>query len=121
VIIAIDPGDPTPPFEQIRSQIQAMASAGTLPPGHRLPSVRQLARDLGIAPNTAARAYRELEQSGWIETRGRHGSFVSKPPGRPADPVDLAAAAAERYAISIRQLGLSPERALDLVRRALVL
>jgi DNA-binding transcriptional regulator YhcF (GntR family) len=84
-----------------------------------LPSVRQLARDLGIAPNTAARSYRELEQAGWIETRGGHGSFVSKPPDHPGTPLDLASDAARRFALSIRQLGVSPDRALDLVRRAL--
>ncbi|MGF1666564.1 MAG: GntR family transcriptional regulator [Acidimicrobiia bacterium] len=118
-IVGIDPADPTPPYEQIRRQVEGMVAAGTLRAGHRLPSVRQLATDLGIAPNTAARAYRELEASGWIHTRGRHGSFVAVPPESKPNPDSLASEAAARFAVSTRQLGITPERAIDLVRQAL--
>jgi GntR family transcriptional regulator len=67
-------------FEQIRTQITAMAVSGVLPPGTRLPAIRQLAADLGLAPGTVSRAYRELETTGVISARGRHGSYIAQPP-----------------------------------------
>ena len=72
-MIVIDPRSPVPPFEQLRVQLLAQVQSGELAPGARLPTVRRLADDLGIAPNTVARTYRELEASGIIETRGRNG------------------------------------------------
>lgn len=75
---------------------------GILPAGTRLPTVRELAAQLALAPNTVARAYRELETAGVVETRGRHGTFVAR-----TDPVDAAMAAAARgYAEAARALGL---------------
>ena len=76
-MIDVDSASGTPPYEQIRSQLAAHVDTGALQPGDRLPTVRRLAEDLGVATNTVARAYRELEQSGVIETRGRGGSFVT--------------------------------------------
>src|SRR5689334_16447182 len=73
----LDDADERPPYEQIRARIAAGVAAEELKPGDRLPTVRRLADDLGVATNTVARAYRELEQSGVIETRGRSGSFVT--------------------------------------------
>ncbi len=64
------------PFEQIRSQIAAQIQSGALRPGHRLPSIRQLAKDLRVAPGTVARAYSELEGAGLIETDRKRGSIV---------------------------------------------
>jgi DNA-binding transcriptional regulator YhcF (GntR family) len=72
----IDHGSPVPPFEQLRTQIAAMVVTGELEPGTKLPTVRQLARDLGLAANTVARAYRELEADQMISTQGRRGTFV---------------------------------------------
>jgi GntR family transcriptional regulator len=74
VILRVDPGSAVPPYEQIRTQVATMAATGVLPVGTRLPPIRQLARDLGLAGGTVARAYRELEAAGVIVTRGRHGS-----------------------------------------------
>lgn len=65
------------PFEQLRSQIAGRVARGELGPGSRLPTVRALAADLGLAVNTVARAYRELEQDGVVITRGRKGTFVA--------------------------------------------
>ena len=62
---------------QLREQITAAAVAGSLPAGTKLPTVRALADQLGLAPNTVAKAYRELENAGVIETRGRAGSYVA--------------------------------------------
>ena len=86
---------------------------GRLPPGTRLPTVRELAGQLGLAVNTVARAYRELETAGIVETRGRFGTFVAR-----ADPADAAmAAAANAYAETARTLGLTKSQALRLPRR----
>ncbi|MEZ5098163.1 MAG: GntR family transcriptional regulator [Nocardioides sp.] len=76
-MIALDPSDPTSPYDQVKQQIAAGVADGRLRPGDRLPTVRQLAEDLGLAPNTVARAYRELEAAGVVDTRGRAGTFVA--------------------------------------------
>lgn len=117
----VDPGSSTPPFEQLRVQVLTLVGDGALVPGDRLPTVRSLAGELGMAPNTVARAYRELEADGVLEGRGRSGTFVraSVVQGRTADALVSARAAAERYADATRSLGLEPEAALALVRRVL--
>jgi DNA-binding transcriptional regulator YhcF (GntR family) len=105
----------TPPFEQVRGQLAAAIAAGRLTPGLRLPSVRQLADDLGLAVNTVARSYRELEAAGLVETRGRGGTVVLG--GDPA--LERARAAAHDYADIARRSGLSVDDAVRLVRTAL--
>lgn len=74
--LTVDPHDSTPPYEQLRSQLAAAIEAGSLPPGERLPAVRQLASDLGLAAGTVARTYRALESSGLIRTRRGAGTTV---------------------------------------------
>lgn len=113
-MISVDHESLTPPYEQVREQLRAMVESGELKPGTRLPTVRGLAGELGLAANTVARAYRELEALGIIQTRGRGGSVVS------GDGVDQTAKrAAHEYAETIRALGLSTLEGLDLARRAL--
>jgi len=80
LILSVDLEATVPPFEQIRSQIAAMAASGVLPPGTRLPPIRQLAADLGLAAGTVSRAYRELEAAGVLTANGRHGSHIAQPP-----------------------------------------
>ena len=80
MIITVDPADREPPYQQIRVQVLAAIAANTLPSLTRLPTIRQLAADLDLAANTVARAYRELEADGAIETRGRKGTFVRDSP-----------------------------------------
>jgi GntR family transcriptional regulator len=75
--VTLDPGDPLPPYEQIRRQIAAWIAAQRLPAGTPLPSVRQLAGDLDVAPNTVMRAYSELEGDGWIVSASRKGFRVA--------------------------------------------
>jgi DNA-binding transcriptional regulator YhcF (GntR family) len=112
-MISIDSNAPEPPYEQVREQVRAQVEAGELAPGTKLPTVRALAGDLGLATNTVARAYRELEGLGVIETRGRAGSVVT------GAGVDRAAReAAHQFASLIRQLGLAEAEAVELVRRA---
>jgi GntR family transcriptional regulator len=74
-MISVDSTDPTPPFEQIRRQLVDTIRSGTLPPGSKLASVRQLAGDLSVAAGTVARAYGELESEGLVET-SRTGTRV---------------------------------------------
>jgi DNA-binding transcriptional regulator YhcF (GntR family) len=112
----IDDEGATPPFEQLRAQVVAQALDGTLPAGTKLPTVRALAGDLGLAPNTVARAYRELETAGVIETRGRAGSFVAL--SQDAGERALQTAAAE-YAARARSLGIDDARARRYVDDAL--
>jgi DNA-binding transcriptional regulator YhcF (GntR family) len=115
-MIDIDSTSPVPPYEQVRAQLATLARDERLSAGARLPTVRQLAGDLGLAVNTVARAYRELEAAGLVETRGRHGTFVThRASGVPAEAERLAA----RYAEETRRLGLGPAQALGLVQAAL--
>ena len=116
MMVRIDGGSTVAPYEQIRVQIAALAQQGRLPAGSRLPTVRRLAEDLGLAVNTVARAYRELEQAGLVATRGRNGTFVtSRAAGVSAEAEQLAVG----YAEQARRLGLAPQQALGLVRAAL--
>jgi DNA-binding transcriptional regulator YhcF (GntR family) len=118
MILRIEPEGHIPPYEQIRSQIATMAASGVLPVGARLPAIRQLAADLGLASGTVARAYRELEQAGVIATRGRHGTFVEQVSATASDDGELEAAA-RAFATRAVQLGVEPSHAFDSVRRAL--
>ncbi|MFF3866801.1 GntR family transcriptional regulator [Micromonospora sp. NPDC001898] len=114
--IVVDQASPVAPYEQVRGQLAEQIGDGRLPVGTRLPTVRRLAGELGLAANTVARAYRELEAAGLLETRGRHGTFVA--PGRD-DAVDRLQRAAGGYAAEAARLGVAPDAALDLVRAAL--
>lgn len=114
--ISIDPDSPTPPYEQVRLRIAELAADGDLAAGTKLPPVRQLATDLGLAANTVARAYKELEQAGLVETRGRLGTVVT---ARATGTSRRAQNAANAYAQVIRSLGVPPETALALVKAAL--
>lgn len=119
MIIRVDAKDPTPTYEQIRSQVTAMAAAGTLPVGTRLPTIRQLSADLGLAKGTVAKAYEELERSGVIETDGRRGSFVRESSHAPSVVDETLEAAAEAFAVQVVQLGVDQQRAVDAFTRAL--
>ncbi|GAA1942207.1 GntR family transcriptional regulator [Streptomyces durmitorensis] len=116
--IEIDGGSAggVPSYEQVRAQIAEQARGGTLPVGYKLPTVRGLAQELGLAANTVAKAYRALEADGVIETRGRHGTFVAAAGDAAARE---ASAAAQAFAERARRLGLSEARALAAVRDAL--
>jgi DNA-binding transcriptional regulator YhcF (GntR family) len=114
--IRIDPASAVPPYEQVRLRIAALAGDGTLPAGAKLPPVRTLAATLGLATNTVARAYRELEAAGLVETRGRLGTVIT---ARAAGTSVQASQAAAFYAERTRALGVPPETALALVRAAL--
>ncbi len=115
VLVRIEPGSSTPPFEQVRLGIAERVRRGELVAGTKLPTVRALAAELGLAVNTVARAYRELEADGVLETRGRHGTFIAES-GDPSR--DRAGRAAADYVALVRRLGLSDADAVELVRLA---
>lgn len=114
--LVIDPASPDAPYEQLRSQISDQAHRGRLPTGYKLPTVRGLAEELGLAANTVAKAYRALESDGVIETRGRHGTYIAAA-GDAADKE--AAEAAQAYAQRVRRLGLDRAAARAAVEDAL--
>ena len=88
--ISIDITSAVPPFEQVRSQLAALISAGVLTPGTRLPTVRDLAADLGIAVGTVTRAYRELETLGLVTSRRRIGTVVAEGAPELVEPLKSA-------------------------------
>jgi DNA-binding transcriptional regulator YhcF (GntR family) len=115
-MIVIDPASPVPPFEQLRAQLAAQIQERALAVGTRLPTIRRLAADLGLAVNTVGRAYRELEDAGLIETRGSAGSFVSAAGEQGRERAHRAAA---EYAAVIASVGIDPNEAVRIVQAAL--
>lgn len=115
-MFSIDHNAATPPFEQLRVQVVEQVRAGRLSAGAKLPTVRGLAADLGLAVNTVAKAYRELETDGIIETRGRAGSFVSAHGDAAERRVQELARA---YAADVKHLGVDRDAALEWVTAAL--
>ncbi|HET9028997.1 MAG TPA: GntR family transcriptional regulator [Candidatus Aquilonibacter sp.] len=77
LILSVDPELDVPPYQQISTQLRAFIERGDLGPGEALPTVRQLASDLRVAPNTVARAYTDLQESGWLTSDGRRGTHVA--------------------------------------------
>jgi len=77
LFLAVDPDLEAAPFQQIIDQLRGFIERGELGPGDALPTVRQLAGDLGVAPNTVARAYAELQEEGWLTSEGRRGTRVA--------------------------------------------
>ncbi|RKS05696.1 DNA-binding transcriptional regulator YhcF (GntR family) [Nocardiopsis sp. Huas11] len=136
MIIEVEPRGPLPPYEQIRRQILALVVSGELAPGARLPTIRQLSGDLNVAPNTVARAFRELEAVGVLSSRRRHGTSVTDdareharaalsgaapppaagtaPPTRPPDLEEAARA----FTAHAHGLGHGLDEALEAVRRS---
>jgi DNA-binding transcriptional regulator YhcF (GntR family) len=114
--LSIDPTSSTPPFEQVRRAVIAQVQSGELVAGSRLPTVRALAERLGLAVNTVARAYRELESDGVIETRGRNGSIVLASGDSIHRSIETAA---RQFADLVGELGIDRAEALAIVTAAL--
>ncbi|MCP3424751.1 GntR family transcriptional regulator [Rothia sp. AR01] len=112
---AVDPRSDVPPYSQLRRRVIEARGRGTLAPGTRLPPVRRLAIWLDLAPNTVAKAYRELEAAGVIETRGRSGSFVRAA----SDAEERALALTREYLKTLRGLGLTAREGRSLLDRVL--
>ncbi|MFG2760115.1 GntR family transcriptional regulator [Streptomyces wuyuanensis] len=118
--VRVDTASQVPPYEQIRAQLAALIRIGRLTEGERLPTVRQLAADLGLSPGTVARAYRELEAAELIRTRRGAGTRVAALPSEPHthDAYQLATLARD-FTSAARSLGAGTEDILTAVRDAL--
>jgi DNA-binding transcriptional regulator YhcF (GntR family) len=110
--LVIEHDSAVPPYEQLRAQLAGRVARGELPPGTRLATVRETAQRLGLAVNTVARAYRELEADGVVVTEGRRGTFVR------SAVAERARRAAADYVRAARRAGLSRAEALRLVDAA---
>ena len=118
--VVVDVTSATPPFEQVRAQLAGHVAAGALRAGDRLPTVRALAADLGLAVGTVARAYRELEAQGVVVSRRRTGTVVAQPaPGTSQVPDRGLGDAVATLVARARSAGLDDERVVDLVRASL--
>jgi DNA-binding transcriptional regulator YhcF (GntR family) len=113
-LVVLDPTSGTPPSEQVRVQLTAAIDSGRLSPAVRLPTVRSLAAELGLAVNTVARAYRELERQGLIATQGRHGTFVA---GASSVARAQAAIEARAFLTRMRVLGVGEAEMVAILRR----
>ena len=118
VPLTLDLRAASPPYEQLRAQLAGHIRSGTVSPGTKLPVVRALASDLGVAVNTIARAYQELERDGLVTTRRRVGTIVSDVV--PVVPDEVAAALGQ-LAETAHRAGLPVDTVLDLVRGRLSL
>ncbi len=117
MILSVDPSRALPVYEQVREQIRRMVASGTLQPGARLPTIRQLAADLGLAKGTIERAYELLEGDAVIERHGRNGSYVSDVVPATEHEVTIGLqVAAETLVIVARQFGADEEATLRAVR-----
>lgn len=119
LVVRLDADAVVPLYEQLRAQLSVMVAVGHLVAGSRLPTVRDMAYALALAPGTVARSYRELEADGAVEGRGRRGTFVVDEPPH-SEPLqqrrERLAAAADRFAFEVRQIGIdrdSSHQALD--------
>ena len=116
--LAIDRQGEAPVYEQVADQVRQRVASGALQPGTALPSVRQLAGDLGVNLNTIARAYRLLESEGFLVIHDRAGVEVAAPAGK-VDRSDRSRLVDQLRAnlARLRQAGMTPEELLRVVRR----
>ena len=121
-LITVDLRAATPPYEQIRAQLASLIAIGTLTDGERLPTVRALAADLGVATGTVSRAYKELESAGLIASRRRLGTVVTRgsdllvPGGTgPVENLELHRAM-DLLVAEARATGIEDQTLLDLLR-----
>jgi GntR family transcriptional regulator len=107
--LTVTPDDPTPPYEQLRRQLVDLIEGGQLVGGERLPPLRQLAGDLGLAVGTVARTYRELEAAGLVRSRRGGGTRVALTVPKPSAGERQArlAGLAAAYVMKARALGAS--------------
>jgi len=113
--ITVDTTSGLAPWRQVHDQIELLVSTGALLPGAALPTIRQLARDLGLAAGTVARAYRELEAAGTLRTARRQGTVVAATAATARRP-DLLRQAAAEYVARANALGVPLDEALAQVR-----
>ncbi|WP_121866951.1 GntR family transcriptional regulator [Glutamicibacter nicotianae] len=113
--LRVDTQSAVAPYQQVREQILTAVAEGKLAPGTKLPSVRALAGTLGLAVNTVAKVYKELELQGAVVTRGRHGTVIQAAEDRAEQEVSDAAADLARIA---QQWSVDEETAVKYLRAA---
>ena len=113
-MVHLDYRDARPIYSQIIDGLQTQIKAGILCPGDKLPSVRELAAQLTINPNTIQRAYRELEAQGWIATVPGKGCFVCK--GPETDEKDRLLAEFSKTAAALNALGVTTRELVNLLK-----
>jgi GntR family transcriptional regulator len=121
-IFTVDPHTGVPIYLQLIEQVKRSVALGVLAPGERLPTVKQLATDLTINPNTVARAYRELERDGVIETSVGRGSFVRQNGAGDAAAAalsDVASSAVDAAVREAKSLGLKKSQLREIFHHAL--
>src|SRR6185436_1711822 len=113
----VDPSTRLPIYRQLMDQVRLAVARGRLKPGSRLPSVRELSRELVINPNTVARVYTELEREGVLNTRPGLGVFVAQPRNELTKRArkDRLTALVDQLLTEAVHLGISAEEALALV------
>ncbi|HTU82366.1 MAG TPA: GntR family transcriptional regulator [Candidatus Acidoferrales bacterium] len=120
-VLTVDPRSGVPIYLQIIEQVKRSVALGVLQAGEQLPTVKQLALDLTVNPNTVARAYRELERDEIIETAPGRGSFV-RSNGSATSPksaaVDVARDALDAALREVKSVGLSRAEVRDLIDAA---
>ncbi len=112
VVLTVDPRSGVPIYLQVIEQVKRSVAIGVLGAGEQLPTVKQLALDLTINPNTVAKAYRELERDGVIETSPGRGSFVKSNGVKDTTKAaarDVARDAIERAVREAKSIGLGAE------------
>lgn len=114
--ITIDHAGATPPYEQLRDELISRIVSGELDPGTKLPSVRALATELGLAANTVARSYKELEAAGFVQTQGRNGTLVAPRLGD-AEQHRRGLEVTSRYVAAMSALGFEREELDGFLRR----
>jgi len=120
VRIVLDQNSAEPLSDQLSAALARRIHRGSLAPGFRLPTVRALAEELGLAPNTVAKAYRALERDRLIETRGRRGTFVrDRLPTRVPDRERRLEEAADAFVRRGGQLGFGDASIRRALNRAL--
>ena len=112
-MIAINYRDPRPIYEQIQAELRRLMLTGALPPGSRLPSVRELAGQLAINPNTIQRAYRELEGEGYIVSVPGKGSFCAQFSPQSDPRREELLTRLEETVRELRWLGVSEEEIIE--------
>lgn len=121
MLISIDTADARPIYVQIMDEIKRAVVVGTVGPDDPLPSVRQLAAELRVNPNTVQQAYRELERAGRVYVRRGQGTFVAETNGEPQrsrERRELSDMVASRALREAYRNGLSGGELVEAIRRA---
>ena len=118
MLVTIDTADPRPIYVQIMDEVRRALVVGTLAAEDPLPSVRQLAADLRLNPNTVAQAYRELEREGVVYVRRGQGTFVAQRTSAEAERRTLARDVAARALLDAHRHGIDADELVEAIRTA---